>query len=109
MALLPTLVASGVSTAIVKAELMGLTASQKQACYNLCDNAVIRMSGAEYLRATIAQASAYGAATDPAAVAPTLITEMQNYRVANGSPTVTLDVGFNIIDLSLAQTAAKLG
>jgi hypothetical protein len=86
---------------------MALTQDQKLACYQLCQAAVPMMSSAEYLRAVTVQGIAYGAATDPAAVSPTIITEIQSFRAANGSPTITVGSGF-YVDPGPAQRMAKL-
>ena len=56
---------------------------KKQPVTSLCALVVPLMSSAEFLRATIAQASAYSAATDPVAVAPTIIAEINSFRSAN--------------------------
>jgi hypothetical protein len=66
------------------------------------------MSDAEYLRATQAQSAAYSSATDPIAVSATIITELNAYRAANGSPIVMNDV-FGRCNPVPSQTTAKLG
>jgi hypothetical protein len=65
------------------------------------------MSSAEYLRAVTVQSTAYGAATDPVAIAPTIITEITSFRDANGSATIAVGSGY-YVDPGPAQKMAKL-
>jgi hypothetical protein len=90
---------------------MALTQDQKLQVFQAAASAIPLMSSAEYLRATIAQASAYAAATDPAVVAPTIIAEIAAFRVTNKSAhDWTSDPpGFGFVDPVPAQLAAKLG
>ncbi len=106
--LAPGLVAIARATAAVGLELMGLTADQKLACYQLCQDSVPMMSSAEYLRASQVSALNYSTATDPVAMAALIVTEVSSYRTANGSPTISVGSGF-YVDPSEAQKLAKLG
>ena len=96
---------------------MALSTAQKQIAYNAAAVAVPGMADVEFLAATVAQATAWAAATSGATIAPTIIAQINSFRASNptpgapgypGSDSYTSPAG-TFTEVSYAQLLCKLG
>ena len=93
---------------------MALSTDQKKVVFQAAAVIIPALSSAEFLRATIAQSTAWAAATDPLVIAPVIIAEINAFRVANPDnpniPYLAAPGSVNSFQtVSIAQTLAKLG
>lgn len=73
-------------TAAPKSRPEPLTDEQKYQVFHLALEAVPGMTDAEFLRAVTKHGAEWGAATEVEAIAPVLIEEIHNFRLANPDP-----------------------
>jgi hypothetical protein len=96
---------------------MALSTAQKQIAYNAAVAAVPGMSDCEFLAATVAQATAWAAATSGATVAPDIIAQINAFRAANPTPGAPgypasdsyTNAAYTGVEVSYAQLLCKLG